>query len=212
MMMQKPRAAPQNEQKSVESLQPEQAGATEQGVEASPTPTGTMSLHELIGSKTAQKCTFVSTADSVRSSGTILVGGGKMRGDFTSVVQGKTIRSYLIVRDGASYVWSDAMPQGVKMSLATAEKPRTNSVASEQAVDFNRKTDYNCTPWTVDNSMFTLPAGITFTEMSALMQGTPTTGSVSAPNSPNTIRAAQCGACDKASASARTQCRTALGC
>ena len=94
-----------------------------------------------------------------------------MRGDFTSVAAGKTILSHMIVKDNTSYMWSDAMPQGIKMSFDTVA---TQSDATPQSmVNPDAQVDYSCSAWDADTSMFVLPEGVTFQDMSAMMPKIP---------------------------------------
>ena len=50
---------------------------------------GMKSLKDLMMAGVAQKCTFKSTVEGATSEGTTYISGGKMRGDFSTVVDGK---------------------------------------------------------------------------------------------------------------------------
>ena len=39
------------------------------------------------------------------------------------------------------------------------------------SVDLNQQVDYSCKPWRADNSKFTVPSSVTFTDLSAMMKG-----------------------------------------
>ena len=88
-----------------------------------------------------------------------------MRGDFTSVSAGQSIKSHMITDQGYIYVWTDMMDQGFKMSA------NTNSTGEDEnsSVDVNQEIEWDCEPWSEDSSMFNLPSGIKFMEMGGAM-------------------------------------------
>ena len=171
------------------------------------------SLKELLASQNPQKCIFNHETDISDSSGEVVVSGGKMRGDFNSLAAGQTVKTHMIVDSGTAYVWTDTMAQGFKMSV---DAMNTSSTDTNQNLDINQRLNYSCTPWTPDASVFTLPTGITFTDMTALMNSAmpQETASGSAAGGAGTgSLQAQCGMCDTITdASAKAQCRTALQC
>lgn len=73
-----------------------------------------------------------------------------------------------------------------------------------QSVDLDKVMDYNCSGWTVDNSMFAPPANVKFSEVGVMTapSGAPT--GISVQN--------KCSVCDALPADAKAQCRTALKC
>src|SRR3989338_3918069 len=159
---------------------------------------GKMSMKSLLGRNISQECTFSSTENGSDTSGTVYVASGKMRGDFNSTINGKREVNHMIVTDNTSYVWGDSMAQGIKMSLADTTKQENNN----NNVDVNKEADYSCKSWSADNNKFTLPAGISFSDMNAMMNGALDKGMMdkkpagSAPSGGTDIKAMQCGACD----------------
>lgn len=129
------------------------------------------SLKELFASGTSQRCTFERTeSDGSRSSGVVYVAPEHMRGDFTTQAsaEGEIVESHMIIQHDTSYMWSTAMPQGIKMSFA--EMGGTQS-GQTSPVNADQKTDYECSSWTEDHEAFDLPAGVTFVDLSTMMQG-----------------------------------------
>jgi len=166
-----------------------------------------MTLTSLMSSGVAQKCTFNDTSSTSQSSGTVYVGGGKVRGDFTAVSEGKTVQAHMISDGTTSYTWIDGMSTGFKMAM-TAQTGSASSGQSSQGIDANKQLDYQCTQWAPDATEFQLPASVTFTDMSAMMTG----GSAGAAAGASTgASAANCAMCDQAGAG-RAQCRAAMGC
>lgn len=166
---------------------------TETGTEEAPA-----SLKDLLQKGVAQKCSFSQSGD-YSSQGNIYVSGGKVRGDFDSLVQGKTTKAHMIVENNTSYLWTDDAPSGFKTSFdinGAVEDLDTDTSQPDDvsnSFDANADLNYNCTPWVVDDSVFTLPSGVTFADMNAQLQS-------------------QCGACESLTGDAKTQCKTALKC
>lgn len=137
------------------------------GTASGETAEGSGTLAELMKKGGAYKCEVAVKPTqenaNTESSGTVYVGGGKMRGDFSTVVAalgGKAVESHMISSEGYVYTWSDLMPQGVKMKVdASGEAP------AQQGMDAYTAVDYRCSPWSVEESRFTVPSNVTFTLM-----------------------------------------------
>lgn len=166
------------------------AAQTETSTAGSP-----MSLKSLLGMNTSQVCTFSMDTESVKTSGTVHVANGKVRGDFQSQTEGGAISSHMISDGQYVNIWTDSMAQGFRMKIDAGATASANS----NVPDFDQKMNYNCKPGSVEASLFVPPTTIKFTEMSS-------TGSAGA-------SAMQCSSCDQIPAgSGREQCRAALSC
>lgn len=141
-----------------------------QTTELSKLASGETTFTSLLASGIAQQCDFTSATTNAESQGKVYVGGGKIRGDFTSVTQGTTVASHMIVRDESTYVWSDKAPFGMKMPVPKSGE--TTPQGMDNGADaMNQKVNVNCTGWDVDESVFTLPAEIKFKTMEEMMGG-----------------------------------------
>ncbi len=175
------------------------------------------SMKELM-SRASSKCTVSNSTANSESNGTVYVGQGKMRGDFTSVTKSPdmTIESHMISDGDFIYTWSDAMAQGVKIPVASANMSgQPNAPKSEQVELYNAEVAYDCEPWRVDETQFEIPSSVTFVDMSTMMQGgsagaSAGAGSAGSMNPPS--KSAQCNMCDAAPEPQRSQCREALQC
>ncbi len=118
------------------------------------------SLAELAARGGSWKCTVdITTAQSV-SSGITYSSGGKVRGDFTTKVQGYgNVESHMITDGTDVYTWTSVTPQGFKTKMST---PGETAVTSGQAVNTNQPYTYDCESWTTDVSVFVIPSDITF--------------------------------------------------
>src|SRR3989338_7615430 len=183
------------------------------------TPTGNntssaqQSLNELLVSGRAQKCTFTDTTDGGSYTGTVYVGGGKMRTDFDSTVNGETTKGHMLVEGQTSYTWMDGMMQGFKMSFDA--DAQADASAEQQTLDPEKKADYRCDSWGVDSSIFNLPSGVTFSDLSSMMPQVPTGGDVQGEATGSTsgsadVKAMQCAACDSLTGDPQPQCKVVL--
>lgn len=119
------------------------------------------SMQELMARGGSWTCDVSSTAGGVNSSGTTYSANGMVRSDFTSSIpQVGNIESHIIVRDGFAYTWTSMMNQGFKFPIGEAEGEA--EVSAEVAAQVNQDYNFSCTPWVVDESVFTLPSTIAF--------------------------------------------------
>ena len=123
----------------------------------------TGSLADLLGRGGNWKCTFGAEGTGFSSSGTTYVSGGKIRADFSSKIQqlNQTVDSHMVQDGGYVYVWTSLAPQGFKAKTTLGSKDATTQFG-KQGVNIDQKYNYNCSPWTVDASLFALPKGVTF--------------------------------------------------
>jgi hypothetical protein len=121
------------------------------------------SMKALIARGGNYKCTFKQDTEVGTSTGTVYISGKEMRGDFSSVVTvaNTTIESHMISDGEFVYTWSPLMPTGMKMKVDTT----ATTEESTEGFDTNQELDYECNPWTRDETVFSLPEGVTFTEV-----------------------------------------------
>ena len=124
-------------------------------------------LKSLLGVGRNTNCQIVYPDQS--GPGTVYVGGSKFRGDFTVKVDAKDMVSHMISDGTYMYIWSEGTPQGTKIKVDTFQNSSPNPSGKAQAVDLNQQVNLNCSDWTVDQSKFILPTGVTFTDLSKLM-------------------------------------------
>ena len=122
------------------------------------------SLKDLVSAGKSQKCGF---ADE-NSDGLFFVVNGKARGDFNSRSGDETVDGHMIIDGSTSYIWMEGQVQGFKMMLN--DSAQTTPTNANQSVDVNKKMEYHCEDWTPDSSVFTLPSGVTFLDLSAMAQ------------------------------------------
>lgn len=102
------------------------------------------------------------------SSGTLYVSGDMMSGEFTSTMDGKTMTTNIIARDGYTYMWTSMMPtMGFKMKKVSGTASTSAPAGTNHPAGWNAEQigDYNCSSWTIDQSKFELPTTVKFTLM-----------------------------------------------
>lgn len=171
------------------------------------------SLKDLLMANVPQTCTYVDQTEGSDTRGTTYIAGGKIRSDSDSIINDKTMSTHMIVDGNTSYTWTDGQNTGFKMTLNSEDFEKDESVGAttnpptgRQTVNFNKVIDYKCGNWKVDNSMFTPPADISFTDFSTMVK--PKGNSTSTPQGNSN----SCSACDNLTDEAKTNCRTALKC
>ena len=124
------------------------------------------SLKDLLARGTPQKCTISSDNELSVSDGTFYVGNGKVRGDFTSSSNGQTFQGHMITDSEYMYTWMDSLDMGFKAKVNIASSAGNNQ--SSEGVDINKQISWDCDSWNPDASVFELPAGIQFQDLSTI--------------------------------------------
>ncbi|NUM25670.1 MAG: hypothetical protein HUU49_03550 [Candidatus Buchananbacteria bacterium] len=178
------------------------------------------SLRELLTSPTPQRCTFAETNETAKNEGVVFIGGGKMRGDFSSTINGQMFNSHMISTNNKINFWLNGQTQGFMMGLDQTDSAQATDATR---VDIDKKMTVDCEPWQLDETKFELPAEVTFTDLEAtiqkMMPTVPTTdgalnvnaGSKTQATTDKTI-SAECLACDQAPVEAQQRCRQAFNC
>lgn len=110
------------------------------------------------------KCEVHQTVSGVDTVGTTYINGGMIRGEYNTKVQGMSIDTTFIVRDGYTYTWNSMLAgQGFKSKVVENVGGDASAGASgSYGFDENAIGDYNCEAWTADSSKFVVPASISF--------------------------------------------------
>lgn len=114
------------------------------------------------------KCEVKQVVGNMENSGTVYINGKNIRGEYTSLVAGKTIDTSFMMKDGYSYTWSSMMPNmGFKMEIPNVESKTDTSGSPSGTYSWNANQigEYNCEPWTLNAAIFELPANVKFQEM-----------------------------------------------
>lgn len=186
----------------------EVASNTEATSQASATSTQTGSIKSLIAAGKSQKCTYSVEKDGASSEGTIYVGNGKMRGDFTT--SSMAGQSHMIIEGTTMYMWSDDGKMAFKMAFdpnAVAANANTNT-QTQQPADIDQNYDFDCEGWSVDNSKFELPSGVTFNELPNFSAGA--AGAASGLSAEDQQAAIRAQVCNSLSGAQKEQCLSSI--
>ncbi len=112
------------------------------------------------------RCTVHQYVNDTDTQGTVYLHDGLIRGEYDTQVQGKTYEGTVVVREGYAYMWSSMMPGIGFKSKVTVDDEGDQSVSSGP-YSFNAEQigDYDCQPWAAVESMFEVPADVTFREV-----------------------------------------------
>jgi hypothetical protein len=124
-----------------------------------------IAFSEFIKQSGSYQCTVHQNLSDFDTGGTVYISDGKLRGDFSTIAEGRTVTSSVLARDGFVYSWSSMMPnKGVKMAMTMAELSNPAASTSGTYVwNASQIGDYSCTPWIAQEPTFGLPSGTTFT-------------------------------------------------
>ncbi len=129
-----------------------------------------IAFSELLKQGGSYECTVNQYVQNIESKGTVFINKDQIRGDFKTQTQGINVDSSFVVKDGYTYTWSSMLGgRGMKIKNQVPEggmSGNTGASASGQ-YGFNAEQigDYDCKAWTVDESKFTPPSSVTFTEL-----------------------------------------------
>jgi hypothetical protein len=122
------------------------------------------SIRDLAGRTGSYRCEVSgATAQAdLAYNGVVFVSNGKVRSDFTLPEGGVMVETHSIMDGETMYVWSSAMPQGMKMQIPP--KSAAPETTAPQSGDIDQSYTWDCDPYTGDQSVFTPPSEISFME------------------------------------------------
>lgn len=151
-------------------------------------------------------CTFEYQDDSGKSKGVTYVSGNKASSEFELVdTKGETINSYTISDGDWMYMWSSANDQGSKIKISEIESIKNNNSSPSEKTNYEglkNDVDYKCKIWVPNDSKFSPPTNIIFTDM---------TDMINKFSDPQNLKN-MCGMCNSLEGEEATQCKERLGC
>ncbi len=188
----------------------EVASNSETASQASSSSTESGSIKSLIAAGKSQKCTYSVQGESgATSEGTIYVGDGKMRGDFTA--SSMSGQSHMINMGNTTYMWSDDGKMAIKMAFDPNAAVANTNANSQQQASLEENHDFKCEGWTIDGSKFELPSGVTFNELPNFSAGAAAGSGAASPLSPADQQAAiRAQVCNSLSGVEKQQCLSSI--
>jgi hypothetical protein len=132
------------------------------------TDTRKMAFADLLKQGGTYKCTVTQNVNNTETMGTTYMDGSMIRGEYNTKVQGMSIDSTMVVRDGYTYSWSSALPNmGFKAKVVESTGGDTSApVSGNYSFNAEQIGEYDCEAWTADASKFAIPTNITFKDVS----------------------------------------------
>jgi hypothetical protein len=139
----------------------------------------TGSIKDLLGMGKSLKCTATNGNDKFTATSTTYVSGKKVRSDIVSQVENAVaINSHVLVLDDWMYTWSDGSNTGMKLNMTAMNQnipPPPVSADNREATpppannQLENKSNYDCSSWAADDSLFQVPGNVTFTDQTSVM-------------------------------------------
>jgi len=125
-----------------------------------------VSIEDLLTRNASLKCTFeVNEADSVNTGTAYFSGSKSMYGEFTNTANNVSNIAYVVRNGDTQYVWTKDSTIGFKTDVSASNKQSQQQMS--QQFDPDQKYQFDCENWEKDESLFTPPASVTFTDMAA---------------------------------------------
>lgn len=147
---------------------PSTTTATEQKSEDSGSIKG--SIKSLLSRGKNVSCTVKYPMRESSYEGKVYVSANKMRGNFSTTVEGKQMENHMISDGMFMYSWTSGTPQGVKFKIEETQAQASPVAGQSEQVDIDKEVDMDCSSWSVDNSMFTPPSDVKFSDFSQMMK------------------------------------------
>lgn len=194
---------------------PEQKGQTTENKLKDGKFTGT--FPELLALGENYACQFDTTDDTgnrVVGKTYIAASGDKFSGEFVMTQADGTEVSSNIMRDGEyNYIWTSEQEEGIKTKIDPEEDTLFDSGDETSGTTdiSNDVADFDCQPWSVDQTMFAPPTNIKFTDLSSMMMDA-MEGSQETESMMEESEEKDCSVCSQVPESSREQCLKAIGC
>ncbi len=132
------------------------------------------SMQDLLARGQSVKCTYGGeTDDGDKFSGTLYIADNKARQDAEGEENGEIIEIHTIIDDRWVYFWTSHDPsKGMKMHIDQTEqelKEFSEDVGEADQQEWQKDFSYKCSKWKADKSKFELPNGVSFMDMSEMM-------------------------------------------
>lgn len=128
-----------------------------------------MSFQELMKKTGSYVCTVKQNVAGISTEGKVSIKGENISATFSTSVQGRTIETSTITKDGYVYTWSNVTPtSGVKTKIQASVQPNANTNAptsASYAWDGKDIGSYSCVVANIPSTAFDLPSAVTFLEI-----------------------------------------------
>ena len=152
---------------------------TDETTNTSPDEAGRMSesgsIMDLLDRGERVTCEYMTEEDGVEYSGRIYIDGATERYSMTGqyVSEGEMVEFGALLNADTMYWWGSSEGEVRGMQMARTDVLDTSvagedTIAQQGGVRIDQHVSYSCSQWTVDESVFTPPSHVSFTDMGAL--------------------------------------------
>ncbi len=121
---------------------------------------GSYSINQLMTMNKPMKCTWKDAAADGEVTNVLYIQGKKFRQDVTMGDLGK---AYTVSDGEYVYIWNDFTGAATKFKINEVSADKSNEQASnDNSAGLEQPRNFSCAAWTVDNSVFNVPADKTF--------------------------------------------------
>ncbi len=145
----------------------------------------TKPFHDVLKSEGSYKCSVTQNISNTESTGTVFVVASsdvttqKIKGEFTTKVQGMSVGTSFIMKDGFSYSWSSMTPQ-IGYKVKVLEQASNIEIGGAYSFNLLQIGGYHCEDWEIDNEVFELPSSTKFMDISSVTAPVPTNPTIPA--------------------------------
>ncbi len=127
---------------------------------------GSATLGNLLAQGGNRVCTYSETTQVGRTDANVYVSGVRMHAVYTTHFNaGEKVESHVLYLAGMVYGWTSTSAQGYKSPTTALEVGSTLGFAGSAGYDYSRALPYNCQGWGGDATLFSMPAGVVFTNI-----------------------------------------------
>lgn len=127
-----------------------------------------MAFSEFAKQGGSYQCTVNQNIAGMQSTGLVFMNNNMVKTEFKTNVSGYAMENYVLMRDGFVYAWTNTSPMGSKMKVEATQSGTPESSGQYSYLEGQQIGDYECKPWSGDDSKFTIPTSITFSAVGSL--------------------------------------------
>lgn len=125
---------------------------------------GNHSLEEILKLKKPYACNFKKSDETSEINGVLYIDQEKIAGEFLikTNFSKQEFKSFLIIKNDRSYVWTSLQKTGLTMPAAESAKNGASPQEQAQMVGLKDRENYECKIWQPKAEQFDLPSDIIF--------------------------------------------------
>jgi hypothetical protein len=134
-------------------------------------------IAELLDRNEPLRCNWISTAEGSQVRGVVYLADNRYRLDAEVAQDQADAQVHVIGTEEMVYQWSEGNRTGFQVSptaLASAQSQLRNTLSPQDerraVLNLMEETEYTCAEWQVEEAQFEVPATVSFTDISGLLE------------------------------------------